>query len=181
MSVKIASAVYTADRGYAWSAVPVVPSAERLDEFLRAAQAMRPDFPSDDEATVGVLAIGGDIAAFTIRRARKWDSAERDADYAAFAFIPCADAAKIDFVELLAGGFFTTPSHNPPSQIDYDGPASATPPTDAAGRLLCRNRYDNLDPHAIGALLAPYGRKADRWTFTFANGACAASTTPWRR
>ena len=181
MSARLVSAVYTADRGYAWSAVPYVPFAAKLDEFLRSAQSMRPDFPVDDEATVGVVAIDGDAAAFTIRRAKKWDSAGRDADYAAFAFIPCKEAAKVDFSELLCDEFFKTPSKNPPGFLNYDGPASATPPTDAAGRLLCRNRYDNLDPHAIGALFAPYGLKADRWTFTFNGGVCAVTTTPWKR
>jgi len=181
MSARLVSAVYTADRGYAWSAVAVPAFSAKLEEFLRSAQEMRPDFPGDDEETVGVVAIGGDVAAFTIRRAKKWDSAERDADYAAFAFLPCRDAAGIDFATLLEEEFFKTPSHTPPAFLDYTGPASATPPTDAAGRLLCRNSYDGLDPHAIGALLAPYGLRADRWTFTFSNGHCAVKTTPWKR
>ena len=57
MSARLVSAVYTADRGYAWSAVAVPALSAKLEEFLRSAQEMRPDFPGDDEETMGVVAI----------------------------------------------------------------------------------------------------------------------------
>ena len=73
------------------------------------------------------------------------------------------DAGRIDLVSLLSAPFFALPTREPPTSIEYSGPQSAAPTTDAAGRLLCRRRIDNFNPRAAGALLTAYGKNSDKW------------------
>lgn len=182
MSVSLATSVYTAGHGYGWSSVPDGIAAEELEKFLEEARALRPDFAAEDAVTTGVLVRGGYAAAFTIRRATGWDSVGRAADYAAFAFVPCKDAAAVDFAALLTDAFFAVPTHTPPTTLSYEGAPSAAFPVDAPGRLLCQNRLENIDLRAAGALLARYGTNADSWIFRAdRNGTFTLTTTPWHK
>jgi len=171
--ISLASSVYAADHGYAWSSPPSVVHSVLLADAL----ATRPDFADETAVSAGVVVRDATAAAFTIRRAPHWDADGRDSDYAAFAFVPCDAADAIDFAELLKDDFFATPTHTPRATLDYDGPASTAFPVDAPGRLLCHNRLDNFDLHALGALLARYGAKADRWLYT----QDILTTSPWHR
>jgi len=177
----LASAVYTADHGYAWSATPAGIDEPTRDALLTDALATRPDFAEADTITAGVVARNGTAAAFSIRRAPAWDAVGRDADYAAFAFVPYADASTVDFGSLLANPFFTVPTRTPPAALTYIGPASEAFPVIAPGRLLCHNRLECFPASAIGSLLAQYGAKADRWLFLVENGAFTITTSPWHR
>lgn len=181
MALTLSAAVYTADHGYAWS----VPVTNLLDALLADALATRPDFADEAATSAGVAVRDSVAAAFTIRRASHWDAEGRDSDYAAFAFVPCDAAAAVDFAALLAHDFFATPTHTPPATLTYDGPASAAFPVDAPGRLLCHNRIDDFDPHALGTLLARYGSKADKWLLqiptTNRQPPLSLTTSPWHR
>ena len=176
------TAVYTAYRGYAWSRTPDGLSVSGLEALYRLASAGRSDFPSPTEVTCGVVSDGSVAAAFTIRSVPNWDAEGRAADYAAFAFVPCAEAGEIDFRALLATPFFAQPERTPPATLAYEGPAAANPPLDAPGHLLCKRRLTTLDPSAIGVLLKTYAPRCDRWSFklndTMDNA--AVETGAWR-
>jgi len=175
------TAVYAADHGYAWLAKPDGLDAATLDLFLSDALSTRPDFAEENAVTSGVVMRNGTAAAFSIRRARAWDAVGRDADYAAFAFAPSADAANIDFGILLRDPFFSHPTHTPPDTLTYEGPAAADFPIDAPGRLLCHNRLESFAPSATGSLLAQYGAKADHWLFIAQTETFTVTTSPWHR
>lgn len=181
MALTLPTSVYTATRGYAWSAVPAGLAPADLEAFLVDATKDRPDFEDEAAAAAGVIVRRGVVAPFSVRRARRWDAEGRDADYAAFAFCSAPDAAAVDFAALLADPFFTVPSRTPPARLAYDGPAASAAPLPAAGRLLCRNRLDGLDPRAAGALIAAYAAKADFWTVRLAGAVCTVTTSPWHR
>jgi len=180
--VSIPASVFTAGHGYAWSAQPAGIGREAMDELYRIATAGRDAFADNAAPTTGITSDGKTAAAFSIMRARAWDSEGRDADYAAFAFVPCADAARIDFAALLTDNFFRVPNHEPPASINYAGHESAQAPIDAPGRLLCRNELDDFDLHAAGDLLARHAHLADRWLFLVKdNGAAKVTTSPWHK
>ena len=180
--VHIPVSVFTATRGYDWSAMDGKIDRETMDGLYRIASAARPAFAEDPAPVLGVAADGKTAAAFALLRARAWDSEGRDCDYAAFAFVPCSEAANVDFAALVEDGFFHTPAHTPPAFIGYAGPASAKSPIDAPGRLLCRNELDSFDFHATGDLLAQYAHLADRWLFLLqADGSAKATTSPWHK
>lgn len=172
MALTLPTSVYTATRGYAWSAVPAGLAPADLEAFLADATKDRPDFEDEAAASAGVIVRRSVVAPFSVRRARRWDAEGRDADYAAFAFCSAPDAAD---------PFFTAPSRTPPACLAYDGPAASAAPLPAAGRLLCRNRLDGLDPRAAGALIAAYAAKADFWTVRLAGAVCTVTTSPWHR
>ena len=180
--VSIPASVFTAGRGYDWSTEPAGIGREAMDELYRIATAGRDAFADDAAPTTGIASDGKTAAAFSLMRARAWDSEGRDADYAAFAFVPCADAARVDFAALLADDFFRVPNHEPTESIAYNGPESAAAAIDAPGRLLCRNELDDFDLHAAGDLLARHAHLADRWLFLVkANGAAKVTTSPWHK
>lgn len=180
--VSIPASVFTAGHGYAWSAQPAGIGRETMDELYRIATAGRDAFADDAAPTTGIASDGKTAAAFSLMRARAWDSEGRDADYAAFAFVPCADAARVDFAALMENDFFRVPVRVPPTGIDYSGPDSAAAAIDAPGRLLCRNELDGFDLHAAGDLLARHAHLADRWLFLVkANGAAKVTTSPWHK
>ena len=180
--IAIPLSVFTAGHGYAWSAQPAGIGREAMDELYRIATAGRDAFADDAAPTTGIASDGKTAAAFSLMRARAWDSEGRDADYAAFAFIPCAEAAKVDFAALMEDDFFHTPTRVPPTCIDYAGSRSAQTPIDAPGRLLCRNELDGFDLRAAGDLLARHAHLADRWLFLVkANGAAKVTTSPWHK
>ena len=180
--VHIPVSVFTAGHGYAWSAQPAGIGREAMDELYRIATAGRDAFADDATPTTGIASDGKTAAAFSLMRARAWDSEGRDADYAACAFVPCAEAARIDFAALMENDFFRSPVRVPPTGIDYFGPDSAAAAIDAPGRLLCRNELYDFDLHAAGDLLARHAHLADRWLFLVkANGAAKVTTTPWHK
>ena len=180
--ISIPASVFTAGRGYDWSTEPAGIERETMDELYRIATAGRDAFADDAAPATGVASDGKTAAAFSLMRARAWDSEGRDADYAAFAFVPCAKAARVDFAALLADDFFRVPNHEPPASIAYNGPESATAAIDAPGRLLCRNELDDFDLHAAGDLLARHAHLADRWLFLVkANDTAKVTTSPWHK
>ena len=180
--VPIPASVFTAGRGYAWSAEPAGIGREAMDALYRIASAGRNAFTDDAAPATGVASDGKIAAAFSLMRARAWDSEGRDADYAAFAFVPCADVARIDFAALLADGFFRAPDRSPPASLAYSGPVSAAVAIDVPGRLLCRNEVAGFDLRAAGDLLARHAHLADRWLFLVkADGTTKVTTSPWHK
>lgn len=175
------TAVYTAHRGYSWSSVPPGTDERMLEGMLADAAERRGEFPDPASVERGAVSNGSIAAAFAIRSVQAWDAEGRSADYAAFAFLPLADASLVDIAALLEHPFFCVPSRNPPAAIEYAGPASATPPLDAPGRLLCQGKYDMLDPRAIGALLSTYGANSPKWVFHISGGTASVATAPWKR
>lgn len=181
-TVAIPVSVFAAGRGYDWSTTEVGIGRETMDGLYRIAALSRPAFAEDPAPILGVAADGATAAAFALLRARAWDSEGRDCDYAAFAFIPCAEAAKVDFAALMEDDFFHTPTRVPPTCIDYAGSRSAQTPIDAPGRLLCRNELDGFDLRAAGDLLARHAHLADRWLFLLqADGTAKVTTSPWHK
>lgn len=180
--VHIPVSVFTAGRGYDWSTEPAGIGRETLDGLYRIATAGRDAFADDGAPAIGIASDGKTAAAFSLMRARAWDSEGRDADYAAFAFVPCTDASHIDFAALLADDFFRVPNHEPPTSIAYAGPESAAVAIDAPGRLLCRNELDDFDLHSAGDLLARHAHLADRWLFLAKDkNAAKVTTSPWHK
>ena len=180
--VHIPVSVFTAGRGYDWSTEPAGIGRETMDGLYRIAASSRPAFAEDPAPILGVAADGRTAAAFALLRAHAWDSEGRDCDYAALAFVPCAEAARIDFAALMENDFFRSPVRVPPTGIDYSGPDSAAAAIDAPGRLLCRNELDGIDLHAAGDLLARHAHLADRWLFIMkANGVAKVTTSPWHK
>lgn len=182
MSMAIDTAVYTAYRGYAWSRVPDAVGKERMDALYRMAAEIRGEFPSAEAVDTGVVSDGVFAAAFSIFTAPGWDVEGRSAEYAAFAFVPCAEAASVDFSALLDSAFFSLPARVPPPSVAYSGPAAARPAVDVPGRLLSGRKVANFDLAATGSLLSAYGTKSERWIFRRdrASGAATAESGPWR-
>ena len=180
--VTLATTTYSAFRGYAWSHTPPGMSEAELDGLRRLASEERGDFPEPTDISRGLVSDGRIAAAYSIRTVAGWDSEGRASEYAALAIMPLEDAAHIDLVTLLSHPFFAIPSHEPPTTIEFSGPQSATPPTDAAGRLLCRRRIDTFDPHAACALLATYGKNSAKWAVRLCdNGTATVECGEWRK
>ena len=178
----LATTTYSAFRGYAWSHLPPGINEAELDGLRRLASEERGDFPEPTDIARGLVSDGRIVAVYTIRTVAGWDSEGRASEYTALALMPIEDAGLIDLAALLSHPFFTTPSHEPPTTIGYLGPQSATPPTDAAGRLLCRHRIDNFNPHAAGALLANYGKNSSKWAVRLGtSGTATVECGEWRK
>ena len=182
MGLNLISCVYSANRGYSWSNVPEGTDVAVLDRLLAFAAETRPTFASVADVSSGLVSDGSLAAAFSLRTVPAWDSEGRPSDYTAFAVFPARLAAEIDLSVLLADPFFSTPTHEPPTVLDYAGPAATEPPVDAAGRLLSTNRIESLDARCAGKLLATYAGKCGRWIFRMnADGrTVSAVTDPWR-
>ena len=179
--IRLATTVYSAGRGYAWSWLPPGIDRRSLDELHALASATRGAFPDADRVDRGLVVRGGFAAAYDIRTVPAWDREGRASDYAAFALFAPAEAAAIDFSRLFEDDFFNRPSRRPPEEILYGGPCSAPEPLVAAGRLLCRRRFDGLAPAAAGALIAKYWRKSARWRFSLlSDGTMCAECDPWQ-
>jgi len=151
--VTIFTAVYTANRGYAWSNIPPGMTNERLANFLRLINSARGDFPDPLSMTIGFVSDGKTAAIFTIQNVEKWDAEQRSADYGAFAFFENRDAGKVDLVEMLNRDFFWMPSKSPITELEYLGASSATMPIADILKLNAVGS-NQLNPHAIGDLLA---------------------------
>ena len=135
-SIEIETAVYTAFRGYSWSRIPGSVGKDRMDMLYGMAAETRGEFPSPEAVDVGVVSDGVFAAAFSIFTAPDWDVEGRSAEYAAFAFVPCADAASVDFAALLRDAFFRVPTHEPPLSITYYVPVSALRRREASLRSM---------------------------------------------
>ena len=178
----LATTTYSAFRGYAWSHLPPGINEAELDGLRRLASEERGDFPEPADISRGLVSDGRIAACYSIRTVTGWDSEGRASEYAALALMPVEDAGSIDLVALLSHPFFALPSHEPPTTIEYSGPQSATPPTDAAGRLLCRHKIDSFDTHAAGALLATYGKNSTKWAVRLcADGTATVECGEWRK
>lgn len=178
----LASAVYTAFRGYSWSRVPDGLTEGLMDRLRDLAAGKRGDFPDPDSVDRGVVAIGPVAAAFSIRCVPGWDSAGRASEYSAFVFFKSADAAAIDFSALLAHPFFASPTHDAPASIAYDGETAAVSPLPAAGQLLCRRHLDALPAAQCGDVLAKYFDKSEQWIFRTNNdGSMSVDCAEWKR
>ena len=178
----LATTTHSAFRGYAWSHLPPGMSETELDSLRCLASEERGDFPEPTDIARGIVSNGRFAAAYSIRTVAGWDSEGRASEYTAFAIMPLEDAGRIDLVALLSHPFFSLPSHEPPTTIEYSGPQSATPPTDAAGRLLCRRSIDSFDPHASGALLAAYGKNSTKWAVRLCDdGTATVECGEWKK
>lgn len=178
----LATAVYSAFRGYSWSRIPSGLSELLMDSLRVLASETRGDFPDPDAVDTGVVAIGPVAAAFTIRHVPNWDSAGRASEYAAFAFFQASEANLLDFGELLAHPFFAAATREPVENLTYIGaPAQASPLT-AAGQLLCRRHLDALPAAQGGDILSKYYSKSGRWTFrTLPGGEMSVDCAEWKR
>ena len=176
----LSATVYTAHRGYAWSTVPPGTDEDELAALVNLATDGEEPQP-DGTVRRGVVANGRHAAAFALRTLPDWDSEGRAAIFAAFVLFPCILADRIDAAELLADPFFDTVTRTPPNTVRYTAGGSAAPATDAAGRLLSRNRIDGgFDPHAVGALLQRYARESPSWLFRLEkDGSMSVKTAPW--
>ena len=180
--VTLATTTHSAFRGYAWSHLPPGMSEAELDGLRRLASEERGDFPEPTEISRGLVSDGRVAACYSIRTVAGWDSEGRASEYAAFAIMPIEDAGRIDLIDLLSLPFFALPSHEPPTSIEFSGPQSATPPTDAAGRLLCRHKIDTFDPRAAGALIATYGKNSAKWAVRLCDdGTSTVECGEWRK
>ncbi len=178
--LRLATAVYSAWRGYAWNRLPPGLDEARLDALYTLAASERGEFPDPDAVTAGVVADREVAAAFTIQTAPAWDDQGRDSEYGAFAFFRCREAAMIDIATLLAQSFFRCPARETPEYLTVPAVPAATPPLNAPGLLLTHNRLDGLNAHSVGALLAKYSIHSERWQFILTNSDLAnASCAPW--
>ena len=182
MSAAIDAAVYTAYRGYAWSRIPAAVGKERMDALYRMAAEIRGEFPSAEAVDAGVVSDGAFAAAFSIFTAPGWDVEGRSAEYAAFAFVPCSEAASVDFAALLGDGFFRVPMREPPQTISYFGLGASRPAVTAPGQLLSGRKIADFDLASAGALLSAYGPRSEKWIFRRGQGAgtATAESGPWR-
>ena len=182
MRIVLNAAVYTANRGYAWSNVPEGTTTGELEELLALATSLRPEFPTEADVACGAVASARLTAVFSLRTVPAWDAEGRAADYAAFVLVDREIADKVDFGVLLGHRFFAVPLKTPPPFVMYDGPDAQVPPLDAAGRLLSHNRLANFPLAQAGALLAEHGTKSAQWSFRAdpATGCAEVRTAPWR-
>jgi len=163
--IELATAVYTAFRGYSWSQIPNGLTERLLDRLRELATAGRGDFADADTVERGIVAIGPVAAVFTIRNVAEWDSAGRDCSYSAFVCFSCRQAAAFDFGRLLELPFLAQPVREPPAAITYtDGP-SAPAPLAAAGPLVCHRHLDALPAAQCGDLLARSFARSGQWSF----------------
>lgn len=178
--LRLATAVYSAWRGYSWNRLPRGLDEARLDALYALAASERGEFPDPDAVTTGVVADREIAAAFSIRTAPSWDDQGRDSEYGAFAFFKCHEAEMIDVPTLLAHSFFRHPARETPDFLTIPAIPAATPPLNAPGLLLTHNRLDGLDAHSVGVLLAKYSIHSGNWRFILAGGALAnARCAPW--
>lgn len=179
--ISIATAVYTAFRGYSWSRIPEGLTEKLIDLLRETAAAKRGDFPNPEAVDRGVIAIGPVAAAFSIRNVSGWDSAGRSCEYSAFAFFKSAEADSFDFGRLLELPFFSSPVHEIPSSTGYDGPPAGPAPLTAAGQLVCRRHLDAIPAAQAGDLLAKYFTKSNKWTFRAnPDGTMSVDCTEWK-
>jgi len=180
--MKFPSAVYTAYKGYAWSNVPMGMSLAELDALSRTISDARGDFPDPLSVDTGLVSNGRIAAAFTMQNVESWDVNGRAADYAAFVFIPVPMARIVDFVNLISNDFFWTPSHTPPTAVDYSGPAADSLPTESVGALLRENRCHLPNPRALGSLMTAYGARSSRWVCLMQpDGSASVECDPWNK
>lgn len=177
----IATAVYTAFRGYSWSRIPEGLTERLVDRLREMAAAKRGDFPNPETVDRGVVAIGPIAAAFTIRNVHGWDSAGRASEYSAFSFFKSAEADSFDFGRLLELPFFSSPTREVPSSVSYDGPAAESAPLTAAGQLVCRRHLDAIPSAQAGDLLAKYFTRSNEWTFRAnSDGTMSVDCAEWK-
>jgi len=162
--LKLPAAVYTADRGYAWSHVPTGIESAELDALMRLVTEARGLFPDPLSVSSGLVSNGRVAAAFTMQNVANWDANGRAADYGAFVFFPVGLSRLFDLVTLISQDFFWTPSHTPATDVNYAGPTATEFPPDAVGTLRHGTACRLADPRAIGSLLTAYGAKSPRWT-----------------
>lgn len=116
---RVPVAVYTAWRGYDWSGIPDGLTREQMDALRAKAVARRPAFADADTVTTGIVSHGVWAAVFAIRVVPAWDAVGRAADYAAFAFLPVTVLPELNVRMILAHPFFTTPTHEPPTFLQF--------------------------------------------------------------
>jgi len=155
---------YSASRGYSWSSVPTGMTSRSLDGFFKRAADARGAFADPSCIVIGLVSDGRIAAAFSVQNVKEWDAENRASDYAAFVFFPVADAAQIDFVELVRHDFFWMPVREPPTSLEYDGPASAEVPVTAASPSGSQQEYLLHNPRALGAMIAKYCTRNSQWS-----------------
>jgi len=111
---------------------------------------------------MGLVIEGNVAAAFTLQNVENWDSEGRASDYYAMAFFSACEADKIDFVQLMNNNHFWMPTREPPTSIDYHGPASADCDKTLQTVLQTRRRVRIEDLHAVGTFLSDAHSRFDR-------------------
>jgi len=162
-AMRLPTVTYAAFRGYAWSGVPSGMTQTELDALSRMISDARGDFPDPLTVETGIVSDGRIAAAFTLQNVENWDANGRASDYTAFALFPVPLAKIINFVELISNDFFWTPTHTPPTFVDYVGTPAEPVPSEALYYLRHGDRYLLKDSRAIGSILAAYGANSRRW------------------
>lgn len=161
--MNLPTAVYTANRGYAWSNVPEGISTAKLNEFCRMISSGLGEFGECQQIESGLVSDGKIAAAFTKQRVERWDAEGRSADYVALALFPIERSGDIDVLELLNHDFFWTPERTPRASVEYVGPAAEKPPVLALIQLLRESRCTLESPRSLGAILANCGDRSAWW------------------
>jgi len=161
--MRLETTTYSASNGYTWSSIPCSMSIRKLNQFYRMISSARGAFPDPRITEIGLVSDGTVAACFTIQNIEGWDSEKRASDYAAFAFFRADEAQQIDFLHLVSNEFFWSPTHTPPTTMEYDGPVSAIAPKSAFRHLQVTRKYLLRNPRCIGAILQELREHSTRW------------------
>lgn len=164
-------AVFTATYGYGWSQLPNWMSereADNLYEIISKKVTNSGLELSNGDILEGVIYNQNYALVFRLMQVKKWDQANRDANYCACAFVSQEEIGHLDFAELIKMPYFNEPSRNPRAEmncniINYDEELRLE--LDKAIEELYAG-VQNVDWRLIGPLLARYGKMYKRLFFS---------------
>lgn len=151
--MKLPFAVFTARAGAQW--ISGLDTGKRLLEQLRRAIGKLPSFDDCDPLACGAVNLDDIVVVYKFMNEEKGDFRGRDALYLALTYFDRSIAGSINLERLLAIDVFSAPQREPPSCLEYSGPASmdsgadpeslgGTVALDAAGALFQRLRDGTL-------------------------------------
>lgn len=124
MSAGFPLAIYTADRGLAWT-YPEEQIPYAVLDKCRTLLGPLPDFEAGESGFEGIAAEGDYVFAIRCFSVPKWDFCGRDATYLAATWISRKRAVSIDFEQLLRAEALNVPTHTPP--CEFSCPAAWSP------------------------------------------------------
>lgn len=116
MSAGFPLAIYTADRGLAWTYPEDQISYAVLDK-CRTLLGPLPDFEAGESGFEGVAVAGDFVFAIRCFSVPRWDFCGRDATYLAVTWVVRKRAVSIDFEQLLQAEALNVPTHTPPREF----------------------------------------------------------------
>lgn len=120
--MKLPFAVYTARAGAQW--ISGLAAGEPRLEQLRRVVGKLPSFDDGDPLSCGAVNLDDTVVVYKFMNEEKGDFRERDALYLALTYFDRSVADSINFESLLAIDVFGAPLREPPSFLEYHGPAS---------------------------------------------------------